>query len=168
MRCGNWLVRLLTSVSRVEGRSEDLRELAASEVVARILYAKSHFSRERMRAKPGAFDPSPYTELSGIHVTGLADPVIWEIARNTLRDQPGRNTIYARADVPVEQFLEQKLRAVLDDKPFKRHASVVDWPEIADRDQRKERWKEICLALSESPQVQLVLPPTPVVLQERN
>ncbi len=151
---------------RVEGRSEDPRELTPGEVVARILYTKSHFSRERKRPKPGAFNPSPYTELSGIHVTGLADPVIWEIARNTMRDHPGRNTIYARADVPVEQFLEQKLRAVLDDKPFKRHASVVGWPIIADQDQRKERWKEICLALSESPQVQLVLPATPVVPRE--
>jgi len=166
MRCGNWLVRLLRRLLRVEGRSEDPRELTPGEVVARILYTKSHFSRERKRPKPGAFNPSPYTELSGIHVTGLADPVIWEIARNTMRDHPGRNTIYARADVPVKQFLEQKLRAVLDDKPFKRHASVVGWPIIADQDQRKERWKEICLALSESPQVQLVLPQTPVVLRE--
>ena len=39
---------------------------------------------------------------SGIHLTALADPVIWKIARDTMRDQPGRDSIYVRVDIPVE------------------------------------------------------------------
>jgi hypothetical protein len=119
-----------------------------------------------MRAKPNAFDPTPYLELSVIHVTGLSDPTIWEIAeKNTMRSAPGRDTIYARADVPVEQFRKQKLRAIRDDNPFNRHTSVVGWPAIADVNERKERWKEICLGLSESLEVELVIPPTPIRLK---
>jgi hypothetical protein len=105
-------------------------------------------------------------KLSGIHVTDLADATIWEIAeKNTMRDEPGRDTIYARADVPVEQFRKQKLRAIRDDQPFERHTSVLGWPAITDTNERKERWKEICLGLSESPEVELVIPPTPIRLK---
>jgi len=82
-----------------------------------------------------------------------------------MRAEPGRDTIYARADVPVEQFLQQRLRAIRDDKPFIRHTSVLGWPTIADPNERKERWKEICLGLSESPDVKLVIPPAPIRLK---
>lgn len=165
MRCPNWLVRLLRRVRHVETLPHVPRELAPSDVVTRILYSKNQFSRQRRRPKPSAFDPTPYTELSGIHVTGLPDPTIWEIAGNTMRDQPGRNAIHARADVPVEQFLQQRLRAIRDDKPFNRHTSVLGWPAITDMNERKERWKGICLGLSESPEVELVIPPTPIRLK---
>ena len=130
-----------------------------------MLYNKNHFSSARYRPKPAAFDPTPYTELSVIHITDLADHVVWEISRQTLRDQHGRHKVHARVDVPVEQLEEQNLRAIRDNNPFERHTSVVGWPDIADANQRKERWKEICLALSESPRVQLVIPPTPVELK---
>jgi hypothetical protein len=142
------------------------RELAPSEVVARILYSKNQFSRQRMRPKQSAFYPPPSMKLSGIHVTDLADAAIWDIAeKNTMRDEAGRDTIYARADVPVEQFRKQKLQAIRDDKPFSRHTSVVGWPATADVNERKERWKEICLGLSESLEVELVIPPTPIRLK---
>jgi hypothetical protein len=102
-------------------------------------------------------------ELSGIHVTDLLDSTIWEIAeKNTMRNEPGRDTIYARADVPVEQFRQQRLRALRDDKPFIRHTSVLGWPAINDANERKEAWKEICLALSEAPEVKLAIPPAPI------
>jgi hypothetical protein len=105
-------------------------------------------------------------KLSGIHVTDLVDSTIWETAeKKAMRNEPGRDTIYARADVPVEQFLQQKLRAIRDDQPFNRHTSVVGWPAITDMNERKERWKEICLGLSESPDVELVIPPTPIRLK---
>jgi hypothetical protein len=166
MRCPNWLVKLLQRIRRADTVSQVPRELTSAEVVTRILYSKKRFSIQLMRPKPNAFDPTPYSELSVIHVTGLSDPTIWEIAeKNTMRSAPGRNTIYARADVPVEQFRKQKLQAIRDDKPFNRHTSVVGWPPIADMNERKERWKEICLALSESPEVKLAIPPTPICLK---
>ena len=115
-----------------------------------------------MRPKPGAFSPSPHTELSGIHVTSLPEEDIWEIARSTLGTEAGRTTIYARADVLVDAFIAQKLQAIRDDYPFVRHTSVKGWPKMTDPDQQKERWKEICLALSESPGVSLVVAAAPI------
>jgi hypothetical protein len=82
---------------------------------------------------------------------------------NTFGEQPGRDRVYARADVPVSVLIEQKLRAVRDDDPFVCDTLVLGWPNAEDPNQRKERWKEICLALSQSPRVQLVVPPSPVV-----
>jgi len=112
--------------------------------------------------------PPPSMKLSGIHVTDLLDSTIWEIAeKNTMRSEPGRDTIYARADVPVEQFLQQKLRAIRDDQPFERHTSVVGWPAPTDMNERKERWIEICLELSESPDVKLAIPPGPIRLKTK-
>jgi hypothetical protein len=162
-RCGNWLAKFLTNVPRASDASEDPCELAGHEVVARMLYSQNHFSGSKQRPRPAAFIPPASGELSTIHITGLADIAIWEIGLNTLGDQRGRDKIYARADIPVKQLREHKLRAVLDNKPFKRHASVLGWPEEADPDQRKERWKEICVTLSASPEVLLVIPPEPIV-----
>jgi hypothetical protein len=137
-------------------------ELSASEVVSRLLYTTNHFSRPRNRPKPAAFDPSPYKELSTIHTTGLSHAAVWEVAVGALGDRPGRDQIHARADVPVDELLERKLRAVRDDDPFTRHTLVLGWPEVADPNQRKEQWKEICLSLSQCPRVHLVIPPSPI------
>jgi hypothetical protein len=161
-RCGSWLARRLKSSTSGEDIPSTPRELSTGEVVSRLLYTKNHFSRPRNRPKPAAFDPSPYNELSTIHITGLSHEAIWGIAVNALGDQPGRDQIHARADVPVDELLERKLRAVRDDDPFARHTLVLGWPQPDDPSQRKEQWKEICLALSQCPRVELVIPPTPI------
>jgi hypothetical protein len=138
------------------------QELGRQEIVARVLHSKNQFSSQRQRPKPNAFDPSPYSELSGIHVTGLSDYAIWTIAVNTLGGVPGRRTVYARADVLVGELLEQRLKAIRDDDPFERHTSITGWPTSDDANKQKEDWKAICLELSESPQVSLVIPPSPI------
>jgi len=119
-----------------------------------------------MRPNAGAFIPPPDAELSGVHVTGLSEAAIWEVAKTTVGTEPGRTTIYARADVLVNEFIRQKLRAIRDDKPFIRHTSVKGWPKVVDLNQQKERWKAICLALSESPNVSLILPAAPIRTDE--
>jgi hypothetical protein len=93
----------------------------------------------------------------------LSHAAVWTVAISALRDQPGRDQIQARADIPVDELLGRKLRAVRDDDPFTRHTLVLGWPEAADSNQRKEQWKEICLALSQCPRVELVIPPAPIV-----
>lgn len=160
--CGGWFANWRTRRGTGEGVASIPRELQSSEVVSRLLYTKSHFSRPRNRPKPAAFDPSPYNELSTIHTTGLSHEAIWGIAANTLGDQPGRDQIHARADVPVDELLDRNLKAIRDDNPFARHALVLGWPQPGDPNQRKEQWKEICLALSQSPRVELVIPLVPI------
>lgn len=168
MLCGNWLLSLFARPNDKDDRSGVPYELAASEMVSRVLYSTRQFSRSRMRPQPGAFDPSPHMELSGIHITGLQEPAIWEVARNTLGTRPGRTTIYARADVLVDALIAQKLQSIRDDCPFVRHTSVKGWPRLADPDQQKERWKAICLALSESRDISLVVPTDPIRADKGN
>jgi hypothetical protein len=114
------------------------------------------------RPKPGAFDPSPHNKLSVVHSTGLPDREVWGIGTRTLGVQPGRDKIHGRADVPVKALVEQKLRTIRDDKPFKRHTSVIGWPETADADLRKQQLKETCLKLSQDPDIKLVIPGSPI------
>jgi hypothetical protein len=149
-------------------RAEDIEttfiqyELTSGELVTRFIYSKTNFSPARGRPKPNAFDPSPYDKLSVAHCTGLLDHAVWGIGERTLGNQPGRSTIYGRADVPVGALNENKLRAIRDDDPFERHTSVVGWPRFDDGDEQKRRWKQICLELSENPDVKLVTPLTPI------
>jgi hypothetical protein len=110
------------------------------------------------RPKPTAFDPSPHNELSVAHSTGLTDEEIWEIGSHTLGTEPGRTTIYGRADVPVQALIEQLLRAVRDDNPFQRHTSVLGWPSPNDPNEAKQLRKLICLELSQHPEVTLAIP----------
>ena len=101
-------------------------------------------------------------ELSVVHSSGLSDADTWEIGKQTLGNETGRDKIYARVDAPVQSFLDLKLRALRDDKPFKRHTSVIDWPIGSDAAETKQAWKLICLELSEDPRVSLALPADPV------
>ena len=80
----------------------------------------------------------------------------------TLGTQPGRDKIYGRADVPVKELNERMLHAIRDDSPFERHTSVVGWPRSDNRDEQKQRWKQICLELSQHPDVKLLTPETPI------
>lgn len=157
MRFHGWLARVFPRRIHVEASSSTPRELGAEELVSRVIYSRRHFSPSTGRAKPNAFNPFPHNELSTIYITGLGDLAIWKIARSTVGTQPGRDTIYARADVPVKEFLREKLKTILDNKSFERHTSIVGWPDMDDPNQRKECWKEICVKLSESPETKLVI-----------
>src|ERR1017187_6914604 len=79
---------------------EASRELDASELVARFIHSKSQLSKSHGKPKRTAFDPSPHNELSVVHSTGLPDRDLWQIGRQTLVDQPGRDKIHGRADIP--------------------------------------------------------------------
>lgn len=96
------------------------------------------------------------------HTSGLRDAEIWEVGRQTLSGEPGRERIYGRADVPVWSLMDVRLRALRDDEPFRRHTSVVDWPIGTDANETKALWKQITLDLSEDLRISLVLPATPI------
>ena len=98
------------------------------------------------------------------HSSGLSDLEIWDVGKHTLRHEPGRSNIHGRADAPVQSFLDFKLRALRDDNPFARHTSIKDWPLGADDNDKKERWKLICLELSEDSRIDLKLPAEPISL----
>jgi hypothetical protein len=137
-------------------------ELGTSEMVARFIYSSGRISVTKGRIKPPAFDPSPYAELSVVHSSNLLDSEVWETGLLTLSSQSGRSTIYGRADIPVKALTDQALKAILDNKPFPRHTSVIGWPNSLDENERKSLTKLICLRLSEDPSIKLVCPDTPI------
>jgi hypothetical protein len=139
-------------------------ELGPGEVVSRFITSGRSMSVQHKRPKWGAFDPWPYDELSVVHSTGLPEPDVWTIGKLTLRDAPGRRTIYGRADVPLNTLITRKLRAIRNDKPFERHSSVVGWPHSTDADEMKQLYKSICLEISQDPDVKLLIPENPVSL----
>jgi hypothetical protein len=133
-------------------------------LVSRFIYHERRISKLHARPLPEAFFPPPDDELSVVHSTGLADCEVWEIGRqHALGDQPPRDKILARADLPVRALIERKLRAMRDDNPFQRHTSVIGWPKSTDPDQRKQQHKLICVELSNDPSVKLVIPESPIV-----
>jgi hypothetical protein len=138
--------------------------LGTSELVARFIYSSSRISVTKGRIKPAAFDPPPDAALSVVHSTGLLDAEVWETGLLTLSSQSGRSTIYGRADIPVKVLADQALKAILDNKPFPRHTSVIGWPTSSDENERKSLTKLICLRLSEDPSIKLVCPDTPIKL----
>jgi hypothetical protein len=146
-----------------ETHPEAILELENGELVSRFIYSKSHMSTEHHRPKPDAFNPLPDKPLSVVHTTGLPDRDVWEIGRlHALVDKPGRDKIRGRADMPVKALIKRNLRAIRDDNPFARHTSVIGWPRSSDPDQRKQQLKDLCLALSQDPEIKLIIPENPV------
>jgi hypothetical protein len=134
------------------------RVLTPDEVVTRFIYTNSNIQKTKARPKPGVFYPPRTMDLSVVHSSGLSHREIWEIAERTRGNQPCRDTIRGRADIPVQSLADVKLRALRDDKPFKRHTCVIDWPIGSDENDAKALWNQICLTLSEDIRISLVLP----------
>jgi len=163
----NWLATLL----RIEFAEPNENSapavpygLSASELVTRFIYSERRMNKLRTRPMPDSFYPPADGELSVVHSTGLPDHEVWEIGRtHALGDQPGRDRIRGRADVPVKALIDRKLSAIRDDNPFKRHTSVIGWPTSDDADQQKQQRTGICLELSQDPDVKLIIPESPIV-----
>jgi hypothetical protein len=160
LRCTSWIIRVRRKASdrTKQERQAVPRVLASDDLVTRFVYSERNIRKAQARPKPGAFNPSPYTELSVVHSSGLPDDEIWDTGRQTLGTEQGRNKIYGRADVPVQSFHDVKLRALRDDNPFKRHTSVKDWPIGSDGGETKAIWKQITLELSEDLRISLAFP----------
>lgn len=131
--------------------------------MSRFVFSDKNIQKGKHRPKPSAFIPPSDRKLSVVHTSGLSDAEIWTIGKQTLGGGISRGTIYARADVHVQSLLEVELRAIRDDKPFKRHTSVIGWPSRADEGETKALWKQIALTLSEDARLTLVIPAIPIV-----
>jgi hypothetical protein len=151
-----FLQRLLTRYrslrERLKRREETLVEATAlqgEELITRFLHSRNQYSAKAGKPKPAAFNPAPYDELSTAHITGLQDEAVWLVSRGALGTQPGRDKIYARADLAVAAVQRLDLKAVRDNDPFERHTVIVGWPKSSDVSEQKERWLQIALELSQ-------------------
>jgi hypothetical protein len=165
-RWANWLGQLLRGqlAEHKDKTPVATRELTSSELVARFIYSQRQMIKSQGRPKPAVFEPPKDDKLSVVHSTGLSDSEVWDIGRlHALVNQPGRDKICGRADLPVKVLIDRKLRAIRDDNPFQRHTSVIGWPESTDPDLRKQERVGICLELSQDPDVRLVIPVSPII-----
>lgn len=133
-----------------ESETGSATELDGDERLTRFLYSRSQYSPKADKPKPSAFNQAPYDELSTAHITGLTDEAVWELSKSALGSHTGRDKIYARGDLEVAEVLKQRLKAIRDDEPFARHAVIVGWPQLSDAAERKERWLQIALDLSQA------------------
>jgi len=62
----------------------------------------------------------------------------------------------------VRTLIDRNLRALRDNNPFKRHTSVADWPKPADPYEKKQHMKQICLDISQDPNVKRIIPESPI------
>jgi len=131
-------------------------ELAHEDRISRYLFSDRHYAATKRLVKTGAFNPSPYDELSVGHTTGLETVALWQLGE-VVRAYAGATKLHARADVDVRHATEKRLRAIRDDKDYERHTNVVGWPVIADEDIRKRIWKGLATHLADH--ASLELPP---------
>ena len=86
---------------------EIVPEVHDSEMLARYATQSSHFRRIDWTAKQDLFFPHPHIELSVTRHTNATEDEIWQIGRSVAKLQ--NKTLYGRADVKAEVFIEQEL-----------------------------------------------------------
>lgn len=87
----------------------------------------SRWIRANQTAKPDAFIPHPYPDLSVTRHTGLSEDELWETGQAVASARPA--TLYGRADVYAQTVQRQHLEIHPD--PVKNncnHANIVGWP----------------------------------------
>lgn len=109
-----------------------MNHLLYTELLARFIFSRKHYSVENNRVKHGAFMPlsNPDTsvfEVSIFKISGLADEHIWSIG-DTKVAQPSGRTLYARGDISAGSVESNQLRVTIDDLPV-RHGTITGWPE---------------------------------------
>jgi hypothetical protein len=97
------------------------------EVLARFILSSVHLSKSNHTAKPEAFMPHPYVELSLTRHREAAVDELWNEGRRiaSLRTR----TLYGRADVTAAAFIDQDLK--IEPRPIPEnpnHADAIDWP----------------------------------------
>ena len=117
------------------------RELANGGQITRFTHSRRDINPSIGLVKPDAFLPPPDGRTSIAETTGLAQNAIWAMARHTLRPQPGRDRVIARADREVAAAIHAGLRCLRDDSGFLGHGELQNWPEA------KARQKKVALAL---------------------
>jgi hypothetical protein len=105
---------------------DNVADVDNSEMLARYATQSSHFRRIDWTAKQDLFFPHPHIELSVTRHTNATEEEIWQIGWSVAKLQ--NKTLYGRADVKAEVFIEQELtlrKAPLANNP--NHANAVGW-----------------------------------------
>jgi len=100
--------------------------------------------------KPAAFEPGSDGTTSIAEISGLAEPVVWQMARLTLGTAPPRDKVVGRADLLAGDAQNHGLRAIRDDLGFTGHGCLEGWGR--DPMERRVHWKRIASELCDAAQ----------------
>lgn len=115
-------------------------EPSPQEPLARFLFNRKHYAREKGRVKPRAFQPAAKDNKTSVFRTiDLAEEEVWRLADEHAAGDRGKAE--ARAVLLVRQVTDAGLRVEPDDIP-PRHANLAGWPTA------KDEWKSIAQELA--------------------
>jgi hypothetical protein len=104
------------------------KKLLPSDPLARYIFSKRHFNREKGVVLTAAFMPPPppnKPETSVFQIRGLSERKIWNIGRKVGRVRSGG--LKARGDILIEVVSQAGL-SVYPDRWPRRHANIIGWP----------------------------------------
>src|SRR6266568_4343809 len=113
-------------------------EVGPTELLARFIFQKNHFSRQNNRVKYNAFLPNPDGETSVFRTDGFADHEIWQTGEQVGFQRT--QTLYGRGDIRTDKVVEAGLN-VQPTEPPKHHANIIDWP--VDKSERMSKAQQL-------------------------
>lgn len=114
--------------------------VAESEPLTRFILFSRHVRSSDQTVKADAFMPHPLMELSLTRLQSTTDPEVWSEGERVAFER--ERTLYGRADVGAQHFIEQGLNVVAKPLPANpNHADAVGWP--LEKSEQKSRALEI-------------------------
>ena len=101
--------------------------IADEEQLARFILHSNWIRSSNQTAKPEAFIPYPYPDLSVTRHLNLSDEALWKTGLDVADARPA--TLYGRADIYASIARRQGLK--IDSNPVpnnQNHANIVGWP----------------------------------------
>lgn len=129
--------------------------VADEEPLARFVLESSRYRKSDNTAKPEAFMPHPYSELSVTRHRDLVRDEIWDLGKDVASQL--RKTLYGKADIAAASV--RKNRLTIDPAPVPNnpnHANIKGWPS------EKSAQKDIALQLAAASVFTPCSPSTPV------
>lgn len=103
-------------------------EVADEEQLARFILFSRCIRSVDQTARPDAFIPYPYPDLSVTRHLNFSESELWKAGQDVADARPA--TLYGRADFCAAAARRQSLKVVPDPAPNNQnHAKIVGWPE---------------------------------------
>lgn len=101
--------------------------ISAAENLARYIFSKHHFSRDRGVVKYGAFLPATNGETSVFRISGISESEVWQIGISIVAPLRAR-PLLGRADILASGVITGGLTLLADTKSHRLHANIGGWP----------------------------------------
>lgn len=142
--------QLLKMLNAWVSKASWLFRVDSDELITRYIYESNKFSPSANVVKPRAFLPDSRGETSVFRIKGLFAPIIWAIG-DKVREKPA----VARADMLASKIFETMLRVRPAPLDHLRHAVIVGWPGIKDKEKEKHERMMLATLLASAARLEL-------------